>query len=87
MLSQLLTHTDVVQVAQASPAVLLGEGYAHHAHIGQLVPGLLGEALVLVHLGGLGGDLLQAEVMEHVKDFLFLFAKVEIHSASVLSSI
>ncbi len=85
MLGQLLAHGDVIQVAQAGPAVLLGHRHAHHAHLSQLVPGLLGEALVLVHLSGDGSDLFQAEVMEHVKDFLFLFVKVEIHSASVLS--
>ena len=83
MLGQLLTGADVGDIAHAGAADLFGIGDAHHAHIGQLVPGLLGETLGLVDLSGDGGDFLQAEVMQHVQNVLLVLIEVEIHTKSL----
>ena len=82
MLGQLLAYPDVGQVAQAGPAVLLGKGDAHHAHLRQLVPGLLRKPLLLVDLSCDGRYLLQAEIVQHVQDLLLFFVKVEIHTVA-----
>ena len=82
VLGQLLADADVGHVAQAGPAVLLGEGDAHHAHLGQLVPGLLGETLVLVHVRSQRGNLFYAEIMQHVQNFLLFFFEMKIHNRS-----
>ena len=49
-------------------------------HVRQLVPGLLREALVLVDLGGDGGDFLLGEVLQHVKNVPLFFVEMKIHS-------
>ena len=83
VLGQLLAHADVVDIAQAGPAVLLGKGHAHHPHVRQLVPGLLGEPLFFVDLCSDRGDFLQAEVMQHVQYVLLIRGKMKIHGCSL----
>ena len=80
VLSQLLAACDVGQVGQASAAVLFGDVGAEHTHLSQLLAGVLGELFLLVQLSSDGLDFLQAEVVEHVDNFLLHFIQFEIHS-------
>ena len=85
VLSQLLAADDVGQVGQTSAAVLLGDVSTQHAHFSQLLAGVLGELFLLVQFSSDGLDFLQAEVVEHVENFLLHLVQFEIHNFSFLS--
>ena len=85
VLSQLLAADDVGQVRQTSAAVLLGDVSTQHAHFSQLLAGVLGKLFLLVQFSSDGLDFLQAEVVEHVENFLLHLVQFEIHNFSFLS--
>ena len=80
VLSQLLAADDVGQIGQTSAAVLLGDVGAQHTHLGQLLAGVLGELFLLVQLSSDRLDFLDAEVVQHVENFLLHFVQFEIHN-------
>ena len=65
-LAHFLHSHDVAEIGCALAAVLLGEIDAHHAQLGHFSDGLLGEALLLVHLLGQRLDLVLRELPEHL---------------------
>ena len=79
MLGQLLTGADVGDIAHAGAADLFGIGDAHHAHIGQLVPGLLGEPLFFVDLFRQGLDFILGKFAVHLTEHLLLVCQMKIH--------
>ena len=61
----------------APTKVLFGRGV--EADIGTELKAL-GASRVLVHFGGLGGNLFDGEILQHTQDVEFLFVKMEIHN-------
>ena len=83
-LGQLLHRHGISQHIGAGAAVLLGEIDAHHAQLGHLLDGLLGEALLLVDLLGQGLHLILGELTVHFPKHLMLFGQMKIHIALLL---
>jgi hypothetical protein len=75
--ADLLDREAVGELAAVRAAVLLREGDAGEAEVDDLLPGLGGEAVVLVDLGGDRRDLGAREVAHHRLDHALVVGEVE----------
>ena len=78
---QLGDHQHLAHGVQTGPAVLLGNIQGGEADLGHLLDDLLGNALLLVDLGGDGGQLGLRKVPGQLLDHLLIFGKLHCDSS------
>jgi hypothetical protein len=75
---QLLEHEDVSEEVGSRTAVFLGHADSHQAELGQLTEQLAREAVVAIPVGGVGLDLLGAEIARQRLDLALLRSELEV---------
>ena len=77
---ELLEHEDVGKEVGSGAAVFLGHADSHQAELGELAEQLTREAVVAIPLGGVGLDLLGAEIARERLDLALLRIQLEVQA-------